>query len=637
MNRNGKVEYVTRMYLRDVKGWTNKMIQVLLEDVKYKPWGNFYGNGIIKLYHISDIEKIEKTKVYKELKEKIDKRREKTGNTKYIEKEKRKLKEQQQLRNLAKFYEEDECNIPKTSNKMEFTKHKWQEQCLNYIKGKRNIILASPTGSGKTTVFLEWALNHKERPIYITSPIKSLSNQRYRELTKLGYIVGIETGDIKHVPANSEFVCCTQEIYTNKYMIQENATLIMDEFHYIFENQDRARAYIDALNGSRANNIFICSATLGNLNKIKKYIDKVTNRNFYLYENKETLTELIYKSYIPRNQIKNSLVIAFSVTNCKYIAKNLSSTRNEIIEVSSKCKTKYQENFKKIEGLAIKHNIQIDKLANKDYLNMGIAVYYGSLLPKEKLFIEEIFEEKLIDTVVGTDALALGVNFPVKNVVFAQLSKYYEGRISKNLFQQLSGRAGRKDYFDIGYVYYCSDFFGRYDYYYDDDIDIKYLYNQLLIKENESIKIELTPIISKILKGTTTIQEEVKYISENSTENVNIEQITNWLNSIIKYINTYKIAKKYQDEFRKNIADVYFDEYNAEINCYLFSCILQNQSIEQIIKGNYKEFEAFNSLLQLRKYLIHLPKKYRKKSYISSIEEMINEIDDSVLTLNTNI
>ena len=73
-----------------------------------------------------------------------------------------------------------------------------------------------------------------------------------------------------------------------------------------------------------------------------------------------------------------------------------------------------------------------------------MAGYYGRLLPKEKLLIEECFEKGLIDTVVGTDALAMGVNFPVENVIFTQLAKYYEGPISKNLFDQISGRAGRK-------------------------------------------------------------------------------------------------------------------------------------------------------------------------------------------------
>lgn len=614
------------MYLKQNRGWTDKMFKVLLNNVKYKTCGNFYGGGIIKLYRFTDIEEIEKTKEYKELREKADKRRKKVIETKKIEEEKRRLEKKQQLKNLAKFYEEEDYCISKRKDKQEFTKHKWQEYCLNTIESQNNIILTSPTGSGKTTVFLEWALKKKERPIFITSPIKSLSNQRYRELTKLGYIVGIETGDIKKVPINSEFICCTQEIYTNKYINIVDSTLIIDEFHYIFENQDRARTYIDSLKYSKAKNIFICSATLGNLNKVQKYINKVANRNFYLYENMERLTEIIYKNKINNKVIKNALVIAFSTNNCRYIANTLSYIRKEIMEVSTKCYTKYQENFEKIKSLAIKYNIKINELINIDYINIGLAVYYGSLLPKEKFFIEKIFEERLIDTIVGTDSLALGVNFPVQNVVFAQLTKSYEGIISKNLFQQLSGRAGRKGYFNTGYVYYCNDF------YIDDNVE--YLYKELLNKDNEDIKIKLTPIISKILKEITTIQEEVNYIVENSTEVIDIMDITDYINEEIKYIKTYNVIGNEKEKFKQNIARVYFDEYSPELNCYLFNCILQKKSIQQIIDNNYSNFKTFNSLLQLRKYLIHLPKEYNKRFYISSIEKKINDLDNLALNID---
>ena len=224
--------------------------------------------------------------------------------------------------------------------------------------------------------------------------------------------------------------------------------------------------------------------------------------------------------------------------------------------------------------------------------------------------------------------MALGVNFPVKNVVFTQLAKYYDGVISKNLFEQISGRAGRKGYFNKGYVYYCDDFNVENNYF-----NTKTLYKQLLEKENESIKIIITPLISKILKGTTTIQNEVKYISENSTEPVNTNQITNFINSKIQYINTYKTKNDIQEEFKQNISYVYFDEYDSELNCYLFSCILENKSLEEIIQQNYAQFKDFNSLLQLRKYLKSLPKQYRKKSYIIDIEKMINDIDNSVLSM----
>lgn len=170
----------------------------------------------------------------------------------------------------------------------------WQTECLEEIKDQNNVILCSPTGSGKTTVFLEWAKQKGTKPIFITSPIKALSNQRYKELLEKGFVVGIETGEIKNVPKNCDFICCTQEIYTNKYTEQEDATLIVDEFHYIFENNDRARAYIDALHNSKAENILICSATLGKLEELQEYINKVTRKKVFFLQWKRKINRFIF-------------------------------------------------------------------------------------------------------------------------------------------------------------------------------------------------------------------------------------------------------------------------------------------------------------------------------------------------------
>ena len=87
--------------------------------------------------------------------------------------------------------------------------HDWQIECLEEIKNKRNVILSSPTGSGKTTVFLDWAKEKKreskengeyEHTVYITAPIKALSNQRFRELQEAGYMLCFCTYSLPIIP-----------------------------------------------------------------------------------------------------------------------------------------------------------------------------------------------------------------------------------------------------------------------------------------------------------------------------------------------------------------------------------------------------------------------------------------------------
>ena len=237
-------------------------------------------------------------------------------------------------------------------NKYADSGFEWQEECLNEIQDKNNVIISSPTGSGKTRVFLEWAKGKEERPIIITAPIKALSNQRYRELLEAGFVVGLETGDIKSVPENCEFICCTQEIYTNKYAEVENATLIMDEFHYIFESPDRARTYVNALQKSKAKNILLCSATLGDLSQLTEYVEKVSSREFSMYENHSRLTSLLYEGGIEPETIENSLVVAFSRREIQKILDQLAGIRDIMGKI------KNVEEITKIEELAKEQEIR---------------------------------------------------------------------------------------------------------------------------------------------------------------------------------------------------------------------------------------------------------------------------------------
>ena len=531
---------------------------------------------------------------------------------------------------------------------------RWQKKCLESISNEDSVILSSPTGSGKTRVFLEWADLKKERPIIITSPIKALSNQRYRELVEKGYKVALETGDVKNIPEDYDYLCCTQEIYTNKYIDKENVTVIFDEFHYIFENPDRARAYVDGLHKSKAKNLLLCWATKHSKEKqpFEKYIEKISGRKFYVFENHERITDMHFGGDIELHNIEKALVIAFSKDGIDRAVELLRTVRDK----------QSPEIIEKIKILSEKYKVSGDRVL-KD-LFFGIAKYHGAMLPKQKMFIEKCFEDGLIDTVVGTDALALGVNFPIENVVFAQLAKYYEGPISKNLFDQLSGRAGRKGYFDKGNVYYSSQLGMMIE---CRDYKVGDLYEKNLQKKNESISIELTPRIKDILDKKVSIDDEVDYIAKYSTINVNKEEVSENIHETIDSIyssfksNVLKImsdliyeeigrrpnlnnldfptrlySKMYdtlmtkESEYCDNIAKVYFEEYSPETNSKLFTKVLcgvePDKIIEEMCYSN--GYVDFLSMMQFQKYVNNLPVQYRKG--FGKVSTLIRDIDDSV-------
>ena len=529
---------------------------------------------------------------------------------------------------------------------------RWQKKCLESISNEDSVILSSPTGSGKTRVFLEWADLKKERPIIITSPIKALSNQRYRELVEKGYKVALETGDVKNIPEDYDYLCCTQEIYTNKYIDKENVTVIFDEFHYIFENPDRARAYVDGLHKSKAKNLLLCSATFGNIKEFEKYIEKISGRKFYVFENHERITDMHFGGDIELHNIEKALVIAFSKDGIDRAVELLRTVRDK----------QSPEIIEKIKILSEKYKVSGDRVL-KD-LFFGIAKYHGAMLPKQKMFIEKCFEDGLIDTVVGTDALALGVNFPIENVVFAQLAKYYEGPISKNLFDQLSGRAGRKGYFDKGNVYYSSQLGMMIE---CRDYKVGDLYEKNLQKKNESISIELTPRIKDILDKKVSIDDEVDYIAKYSTINVNKEEVSenihetidsiysSFKSNVLKimsdliyeeigrrpnlnnldfptrlYSKMYESLMTHENEYCDNIAKVYFEEYSPEINAKLFTKILCGIESDKIIEDMcYSNgYVDFLSMLQFQKYINNLPFQYRKG--FGKVVTMIHDIDDSI-------
>jgi superfamily II RNA helicase len=489
-------------------------------------------------------------------------------------------------------------------------------------------VLSAPTGSGKTLVAYLWAgiMDEDGRPVYpqggriiFTAPIKALSNERYLDLRKLGFDVGIETGDFKKNEGAS-IICCTQEIYTLKYASVPGQKLIVDEFHYIFDDPDRARAYIDGIRSAcESTLILVMSATLGGASAVSKYLETVTGRVFILYENKKRETRLIYTPEKPAliDHLKDALVFLFSQKGVMELAFMASKARKKI---SPEGRNRLQELAKILE---------VPKI--QPPLFSGVGIYHGSMLPKEKLLVERAFRERIIDVVCGTSALALGVNLPARTTVFAQLVNYHSDRpISKNEFSQMAGRAGRKGLFDPGYATWLlnSPFERR-------GFSTREVFRELMDAPPEPASIILRPSIGRLLRKHVLPEDEAEYIAQYSWPGgdpaMQERILRSGLNRIDRLLRKM-VGGRDRKKFRKLLAALWYDEMDAEENLEMASLFFHEDAPGALMAAQVIlpfERNYLQALLKVKRYANRLPKGYGFRS-MRELNAAVDDIDPTV-------
>lgn len=440
---------------------------------------------------------------------------------------------------------------------MKINYYDWQERAYSEIKNK-DCLISSPTGTGKTMVAYLWAgilrpdgfSDFPRKKVIFTAPIKALSNERYMSLKNMGLDVGIETGDFKK-NSQAGIICCTQEIYTLKYANKPNQMVIIDEIHYIFNNGRRSRKYIDGIkNTHESSRVMIMSATFSEPKRIQSYLKKLTGRDFFLFENYERMTDLEYMDNGIRPQtIQDSIVFVFS-------KRGVIGVSNEIASFRSKISNEKRE---RIESLA---NV-LEVCDFPQTMNKGIGRYYGSMLPKEKMFTELCYRNGLVDVVVGTDALSLGVNLPAKYVIFAQIIKYIGGPISKNEFLQISGRAGRKGFFDTGYVSY---FISKKKSFERKGHKTGGEYRKLLRKEMEPACIDLCPDFSKLIINDSLIKEESDFVSKFSIPKKTKVAVNKHIKTVLFKIKNVLNTKIKNKDFRKKIRETMSSSWDCSLS-----------------------------------------------------------------------
>lgn len=336
-----------------------------------------------------------------------------------------------------------------------------QEEAILELFSGKNVILNTPTGSGKSLVaaalhFL--SISTGKKSIY-TCPIKALVNEKFLSLCRdFGpENVGMMTGDAT-VNRDAPILCCTAEILANIALREGGESqvhdVIMDEFHY-YSDVARGGAWQVPLLTMSNSRFLLMSATLGDTRFFQTELERLTRTDcvtvasasrpvpleFDYLETSltDTLEELQAANKFP------AYIVHFSQRSASETAQNLMS-------VSLSSKEEKQAIKSELQGVTFNSPFGKDI---KKFLISGIGLHHAGLLPKYRVLIEKLAQQGLLKVICGTDTLGVGVNVPIRTVLFTQLCKY-DGVKTATLkvrdFHQISGRAGRKGFDDVGYV-----------------------------------------------------------------------------------------------------------------------------------------------------------------------------------------
>ena len=336
-----------------------------------------------------------------------------------------------------------------------------EEASLGILAGD-NVILATPTGSGKSMVanaahFI--ALARGQRSFY-TAPIKALVSEKFFALCDIfgAENVGMMTGDAT-VNGNAPIIAATAEIVAN-IALRDGAEanidqVVMDEFHY-YSEPDRGWAWqVPLLELSNAQ-FLLMSATLGDTTWLEEDLSRRTGRatdlvagttrpvpldfSYVFSAVHETIEELLADKKAP------IYVVHFSQREAAERAQALTSLSGIITKEEKEAIAQEIGGFR----FTTAFGKDLSKLLRK-----GIGIHHAGMLPKYRRLVERLAQKGLLKVICGTDTLGVGINVPIRTVLMTGLAKFdgQRQRILKSReFHQIAGRAGRAGYDTEGTV-----------------------------------------------------------------------------------------------------------------------------------------------------------------------------------------
>ncbi len=336
-----------------------------------------------------------------------------------------------------------------------------QEEAMIEIVSGSNVILSTPTGSGKSLVATGGhftALARDDRTFY-TAPIKALVSEKFFALCDIFSPdeVGMMTGD-GTVNGEAQVICCTAEVLANLALREGTAAdvgqVIMDEFHF-YADPDRGWAWQVPLIELPQAQFVLMSATLGDVSRFERDLTRRTNRptavissaerpvplsfSFAMTPLHETVADLLATHEAPIYIVHFTQAAAIEQAQA-LMSVNVSSRAEKEAIAELIGRFRFSAGFGKTLSRLVRH---------------GIGVHHAGMLPKYRRLVETLAQAGLLKVICGTDTLGVGINMPIRTVLFTALSKYDGSRnrlLSAREFHQIAGRAGRAGFDTMGRV-----------------------------------------------------------------------------------------------------------------------------------------------------------------------------------------
>jgi superfamily II RNA helicase len=336
-----------------------------------------------------------------------------------------------------------------------------QEEAAIELFSGNNVVLGTPTGSGKSIVAVaaHFAALADRSVTFYTAPIKALVSEKFFELCTIfgADNVGMLTGDAS-VNAGAPIICCTAEVLAN-IALREGAgadvgQVVMDEFHYYADGQ-RGWAWQVPLLTLPDAQFLLMSATLGNVREIADDLTQRTGRETAVIDDAQRPVPLTFAwSVQPMHELLEELAAADQAPiYVVHFTQASAMERAQSLLSAKLCTRAEREAIADAIG-AFRFTVGFGRTLST-LVRGGVGVHHAGMLPRYRRLVEQLAQTGLLKVICGTDTLGVGINVPIRTVVFTSLAKYDGSRhrmLKAREFHQIAGRAGRPGIDTSGYV-----------------------------------------------------------------------------------------------------------------------------------------------------------------------------------------